>query len=371
MKLARLRLGGHVDRYVGSLFLASYATALLLVVGLAVILDMASHIDYFEPWPDGSAAPATLILRYYLLNVPFLFLQVAPFVTVTAALFTASRLVKSNEVVAVLGAGASAHRLLLPLLAGATLAAVGMFGLREGATNWLGYERDGLREALDEKRWDRVYDHVWLRTDDGAVVRMDQFRPSTGSPPRAEGLGLIVVRLVDGRWIEQVATRATWAVRDEGPGWLLTGGLLREEEGDGTSRPVTWLEDVEFTPDDVLAAWRGREQPLELSFSEVLELCQRDPDNQELQTLLQYHLTFPLANLVLLLVTVPFMMSHRRSRGAESLAASALMCVAYFGVDFIARSLGMEGVLGPMVASWLPVLLFGSLGAVVFEGMSS
>ena len=48
------------------------------------------------------------------------------------------------------------------------------------------------------------------------------------------------------------------------------------------------------------------------------------------------------------------------------------MCVAYFCTDFLSRSLGMGDLfLSPMLAAWLPILLFGCLGAVFYESMSS
>ena len=39
--------------------------------------------------------------------------------------------------------------------------------------------------------------------------------------------------------------------------------------------------------------------------------------------------------------------------------------------DFICRSLGMDGTLSPLMASWLPVLVFGSLGAAFVHTMRS
>src|SRR5215831_8901781 len=84
-----LRIGGRLDRYVGGLFVSSYATAFLLVVGLFLILDMATNLDdYVESWPGGGHVPTFLIGRYYLLDIPFLFLQIAPFVTLVAGPFT-------------------------------------------------------------------------------------------------------------------------------------------------------------------------------------------------------------------------------------------------------------------------------------------
>ena len=39
-----------------------------------------------------------------------------------------------------------------------------------------------------------------------------------------------------------------------------------------------------------------------------------------------------------------------------------LLCVAYFSVDFVTRSMGLSGDLSPLMSAWLPVLFFGALG---------
>ena len=97
----------------------------------------------------------------------------------------------------------------------------------------------------------------------------------------------------------------------------------------------------------------------------------RDPDNPVYRTLWQYHLTFPLANLVLLLVGLPMMMRHERGAGAEGLAKGLMLCLVFFAADFVCRNLGVQGALDPILSSWLPVVFFGSLGIVLFESMQT
>jgi hypothetical protein len=83
MKSRALTIGGRIDRYVATLFLSSYATATLLVVGLFLVLDLASNLDeYIEPFKNGASKPWILIVRFYLLQIPFLFLQVGLFASV-------------------------------------------------------------------------------------------------------------------------------------------------------------------------------------------------------------------------------------------------------------------------------------------------
>ena len=124
-----------------------------------------------------------------------------------------------------------------------------------------------------------------------------------------------------------------------------------------------------FTPEEVLLLDKGRQRAMELSFGELQRLSRQDPGNVAYQTLLQYHLTFPLANLVLLLVALPRMVGRERGRALEGLVEGCLLCIFYFCLDFVTRALGMEGSLSPLFASWLPVLSFGSLGAVLLEAM--
>lgn len=365
-------IGGRIDRYVGSAFLWSYATAFLVVVGLVFLIDMAANVDdLLEGNGDGSRQPIGLILRFYALNLPFLFLQSGPFVTLTAGLFTVTRLLRHSEIAACLSAGISARRVMGPVFVGGALAAVAMFGLREWASHTVIHKRDAVLTKLESRESERVFEDLWVRDLAGNVARLDEFRPATGDPPIAEIRGLRgTVRQV-GRMVNIDAERAVYTSRGNGEGWRLVNGIRYEGGANRAESEVEWLEEIEFSPAVAVSFHRARTNPLELSFSEALELGRRDPDNVVYQTLMQYHLTFPLANLVLLLVGIPLLMRHERARGVEGLARALLLCVFYFGADFIFRNLGIGGSLDPLLAGWTPVLLFGSLGIVLFDSMRS
>ena len=373
--ISRRRLApfGRLDRYVASLFVSSYATSLLIVLGLFFVMDMASNLDrYLQPWPDGTKVPTSTILRFYALNVPFLFLQSAPFVTLTAGMFTIVRLLKSNEIEACLAAGISARRTLLPVFLGGLVVASFVFGLREWMSVSLVPKRDAIRYMLTEKQHERVYTKLWLRDLNGSVVRLGEFRPAVGEPPVAEVRDLRAILRDKRGTISIEADRAVWANREGGPAWHLEGGVRKiVGEEARTLQSVEWLDGFEFTPEMALTFQRNLSNPLELSFAEARSLALRDPDNVVYQTLLQYHLTFPLANLVLLLIGVPLLLRHDRGSGAEGLAKGLLLCVFFFGFDFVFRNLGIQGDLDPLVASWAPLILFGSVGVVLYDSIAT
>lgn len=366
----RLVIGGRLDRYVLEHFVSSYATALLLVVGIFFIFDLASNIDDFlEPMRDGSSIPGLVIARYYLLNLPYRFLEVGPFVTLIAGMFTVNRIQKKNEVVAVLGAGVSVQRLLMPIFFGGLVAALGMFGTREWVSEFVAEKRDTYRDVLVHKRPVRVYEQLFLNDLADNTLRMGRFLPAT------RGQEAIVLdfeanlRTSEG-WTHITAEEALW----DGSGWTLTGGLrsvLDRRQERRSSERVERVEGLGFDPFLALTVRRANDAPLELSFAEAEEMLSRDPDDVRYQTTWHYLLTFPLANLVLLLVGLPVMLTHERGGGSERLALGMLLCIFYFAVDFVFRNLGYEGALSPLLAAWIPILTVGSLGIVLLDGIRS
>lgn len=375
-----LPIGGRLDRYVLGHFVQSYLTAMLLMTGLFMVIDMASNLDdYLETWEDGSTAPATVLLQYYVLNLPYLFLQVAPFVTLVAGMFTVSKLLKAREVTAVLSAGVSARRMLLPVFASGVVLALGMFALREALGYGLASRRDTLRFILQERSLEERYDDLVVLETSGAHVFLNTYFPATdgSGPPRIEGLKGILRSdrgFAVSKYIRTDAEAAHWSEADRT--WLLEGGTrttidLENTVGALESVPTPTLDGYLFTPELALTYKRAQDAPLELTFSEVQELMRRDPDDTSYQTLWHYHLTFPLANVILLLVGIPLMFNYERGKGSERIAIGGMLCVFYYAADFVFRTLGIKGQLSPLLSAWVPVLIFGAIGVMLYDALKS
>ncbi|MDA1265507.1 MAG: LptF/LptG family permease [Planctomycetota bacterium] len=366
----RFALGGRLDRYVLAHFVSCYVLAACVLVGLFVIVDASGNV---EKWMEASdkGPPATLveIASFYLMSLPYILLQVGPFVTLMASMFTVNKLLKKNELSPILSAGVSAHRMLLPVYLGAVLLGLGMVGLREACGRWVAMPRDALHAKLTQRHTELLHRGVIVRHLDGSWAIFDEFRPlpPDGGGPSVTGLTVRLRR--DGEFTKVEADEARW----DGRGWSLQGGLRTEliHGEDVASTEVDRLPGLELHPDLVETYRRARATPMELTFGEVDTLLHREPDKPAWATLWHYHLTFALANLILVLVGVPLMLSHERRQGAERLALGGLLCVFYFALDFVLRTLGLNGSLSPVLASWIPVLLFGSLGIFLTDSMQT
>jgi lipopolysaccharide export system permease protein len=363
---------------VGGLFLSSFATALLAMVGLFLLLEFSSKLDdYLEPWEGGGHAPLMALVEYLLWTIPGLFLQLAPFATLAAGLFTATHLQRTNETVGVLSAGTSSLSLLRPVLLGGLLVALCMVGLRERGLGICVDRKEAALDILNNQRYERTYRNILVRDQDGNVVRLARYHPGGGGEgPRGEGL-TATFQERDG-WMSIEASSARWVStadageypRDTGY-WALTDGVRHRLGREQTQEAVFRLEAASLTPTLASAAHRARADSQDLSLAEVRALERRDVNNVLYPTLRQIHLTFPLANLVLLLIGLPLVMRQPRSRAAGGIALACLACLFYFSADFVLRALGLQGSLSPLLATWLPILFFGSLGCVAFANQDT
>ncbi len=267
--------------------------------------------------------------------------------------------------------------MLLPVFASGVLLALGMFSLREAVGLGVAEERDALRDILEEKRWEAVYENLAVIEETGSVVILDYFRPSpaNGGPPRADGLVAILRTDADYGVSKYNRIDAGLAFFEDGSWRLVDGQRIRIDPEDkvdsGRHEDIETLDGYEFTPDVALTFKRAKDAPLELTFSEVQSLMERDPADTSYQTLWHYHLTFPLANVILLLVGIPLMFTYEWGRGSERMAIGGLLCVFYYAADFVFRTLGIKGQLSPLLSAWIPVLIFGAIGVMLYDSLKS
>lgn len=362
MKMKRL------DRYITGYFLSSFCVALVFMIALYTMLDAVGRIDEFVsaarqlPEEYRDSVPG-YVFRYYLLSAPYYFLQFAPFITLLAVMFTAVRLAQNNELVPIVSAGVSLFRVVAPLFIGALIVALSMVGIREFVVPRIDDVRDSLRDRLLNQRVDRTYNDILL------VAGKDHVRCQRFSPAQAQIDEMSLISREPGQSTHVNAKVAKYKMGPEGMGWYLIAGRKTVRKGEQFLPPedVTFLKGVSFTPEDLYVAYKGKEMAVELSFRQLNQLSLWAPERPDYITLLHYFLTFPLMNLILPLLGLPFVLRFERRGSSEGIGIAFLIFLVYFGIDFYMRGMGNQAILHPMVASWIPVVIFGSLGIILFD----
>jgi lipopolysaccharide export LptBFGC system permease protein LptF len=125
----------------------------------------------------------------------------------------------------------------------------------------------------------------------------------------------------------------------------------------------TTLSPAELSKVDINAALK--------SFKELRELRRKEPENDRYSVMYHTRMAYPLTNFILLFLGIPVVLGFERMSKNIFLRVgiSILICCAFFVLSYICANLGNMGILQPVLAAWIPVIVFGSLGLILFDGM--
>jgi len=369
--------GRRLDLYVAWNCLGSWLVCLLFLVGLTIIFDLISNLESMLHnleairQSTGTDYGVSTIFRWYGVWTPFLFEQIGPFVTVTAGMFAVTRLMGNNEIAPMLFCGRSLHRIMLPVfLMGIGTAGI-MVGMREYVLPALVEAKDDLFSVLHEGKVELVVEDQLFELVDGNALLVDVLRPKTDQIE-----GMVLYLREQGGYVQAfvAASHADFKERGErGPGWYLTHGR-RTDLGTDVGYDVDFLSTEvhpALHPSSLRKLLKDRRELLDLSYSDLATLVRSQPDLKAYTVYLHYHLTYPLANLVLLILALPFALRFERGSKTERVFFALVVCGAYLITDMVARQLGAKGFLHPVVAPWSPTVLFASLGAVMYDTVRS
>ena len=154
------------------------------------------------------------------------------------------------------------------------------------------------------------------------------------------------------------ADRAKWVPAKTGSDredshWLLENGRL--------------FFPSDLTNDDLTLRQSSRWLEL-MSLKEIFQLLERDkvPDRNAAILARHTRIAEPINNLILLLLGLPFILSRERNIKASA-GLALLMTGAYFAFVHVSRLVGLP----PMLAAFLPIVLFGTVAAVMLDSIKT
>ena len=162
------------------------------------------------------------------------------------------------------------------------------------------------------------------------------------------------------------AERAIWD-REAGD-WRLEGAW---RESLRKKVPVGWLERRDLTPEVLLQRSRQTIEADTQSYTGLADTMALRPNRADVRLAFHRHITYPLANLILLMLALPLAVWFERGSRVGRILVAIGLCGAYALFDLTCQSLGARGHLHPIVAAWSPTIVFGSLGVVLYGGMKT
>ncbi|MBN1509603.1 MAG: LptF/LptG family permease [Sedimentisphaerales bacterium] len=351
-----------LDRYIAVNFLVGYAIAFSVLIGLWTIIDLFVNLDEFAEHIDmGAWAIARNILTYYGLNMTLYFRDLAGVITVVAAAFSLGRMVRTNELVAMIASGVSAQRIVGPVLVLAIL----FTGL------WVVDQElliPSISDRLMRKHGDvpgQEYYRAQLIVDgNGSLIYSGRFDVKTSTFYRPM---IITRRATDhpGIWVVTGRITADNAVfNDQTGAWDLVNGVFVGTGPQDMPRPVTSYSAPNLLPKDVPIICESRHASLFSSreLSALAAQSTRIRDVAQLSSLKHFRITDPIINLTMLMVSLPVLICRDPRMMKSRIMVSFVLTATCFVVTFLCKMLATEVVIAgrvmPELWAWLPLFIF-------------
>jgi len=362
-----------LDKYVAKNFLVGYAIAFCVLIGLRIIIDLFVNIDEFTEHADLSALDVLQnIFVFYGLNSTLYFRDFAGMITVVAAAFSLGKMVRMNELVAVMASGVSLKRVIGPILGLAVLFA-GLLVIDQEVL--IPVLSDRLTRSQDDIPGEGSYG-VWFIADaKGSLICSLRFDVKTSTLHQPT---IITRKETEQPGIWRVTGRisADTAVYDAQAGqWNLTQGRFIGRDSQQSPQPVASYES-DITPKDILLRRTSRYKSLLGSWqlAALAEQRTKIKDLAQLYSQKHFRLTDPIINLVMLMVSLPILVVRDPRSMKSAIMISFALTAGCFVTTFVCKMLAAEVVFDrvmPELWAWLPVFVFLPIAFIEIDAMKT
>lgn len=357
-----------LDRYIFRTFMVPLGYCLAAFCLIYIIFDLTDNMpDFLE-----SKAALLDVVRFYLILLPSVLIYIVPVSLMLATLYSLAQLTRHNEITAMRASGVSLYRLVMPFVTTGIIASLSVmiiheylgsiaaFRSREFFTVVTKPDEPGvlIRHNIGHKNYTDHRD--WYI---GQFHSQEYFlRKVTVTQQRTNRTIQTKFNADTGQWLD-------------GRWWFTDVEIQRyNERGDPVGLPAfsARREMIEFneTPEDFLNEIKD---PEELAAHEIHGYIRshRLSDQTEARLMVDFHhrLAMPWACLIVTMIGIPFGAQTARRGAFLGVALTLGLFFAYYALMNVALAMGKKMTIDPLLAGWLPNLVFFAVGAVMIYRM--
>ncbi|MHC4749630.1 MAG: LptF/LptG family permease [Planctomycetota bacterium] len=373
-----------LDRYVAKNFLISYCIAFCVLIGMRIIIDLFMNLDEFTEHPNLDT-PAVIknVLIFYCLNSTLFFRDFAGMITVVAAAFSFGKMVRSNELVAVMASGVSLKRLIGPIVFLALLLTGVLVIDQELIIPPLA---DKLVRSHDDVPGQESYDVRFISDGKDSLICSLKFDVETSTlynptillrrETSRAGIWEVTGR-IDAEKAVYNSETGQWDLysRDPETSERVPYGLLTEKGYTKSVRQIaSYSSDI--TAKDIPVRCKSEHKTL-LSLRQLTALAAQKTkirDVAQLSSQKHFRITDPLINLVMLMISLPILVCRDPKSMKSAVMISFAVTGACFITTFVCKILATEVVFDrvmPALWAWLPVFIFLPVAFIELDSMKT
>ena len=349
-----------LDRYVFLEFWKIFVTTAIGFPILVNIIDLTDNLDKYL----GQHLSGGKIALSYLYWLPDSMFMVLPAAVLFATVFAIGGLTRHSEITAAKASGISFYRFIAPIFAGAVLATLLGLILGEVApiTNKKRMEVLQVnRASITNDRYNFAY-----AADRGRVYKIGALHLMEPSID-----GMVIERKGNGPDYPSYVISANAAKYNPSRGWILQRGAMHVIPDSVQNLTISFdsLVDRHFTeaPKQLTLTQKA---PADMGFRElgrfITSMERSGAEVNELRVERMLKIAIPVTCIVILLFGAPLATSTQRGGTAYGVGLSLATTVIFLMLIQLTKGIGGKGMIPADLAAWLPSIIFGVVGLILF-----
>ncbi|MGI9544509.1 MAG: LptF/LptG family permease [Cyclobacteriaceae bacterium] len=350
-----------IDWYILKKLLSTFIFTILIFVAVIIIIDFTEKNDEFIEHNLSFQQ----IAAYYIDFFPWIANLITPIMIFIATVFVTSKMAGHTELIAILSSGVSFRRMMIPYLIGSVLVAGVSFYL----SGWLIPESDKDRVAFLVAYTKQPFSytardvHIKVAPESYLYMRNYNNNSKTGYQ--------FTLETVQGNDVREKlsARRISW--QEDSSRWKLYSWNLRTFDGlNETIEQGNELDTVLNLTPKYFESNRFLEQALTIDElnETIADLRNRGADNVQTYVVEKY-IRFMTPFAVIILTFIGLIVSARKSRGGTGfqIALGFLIAFIYIIAFMMSREFALKGTMNPLLAVWMPNIIFTIVGLVMYK----
>ncbi|MCM1035724.1 MAG: LptF/LptG family permease [Bacteroides sp.] len=349
-----------LDRYIIRKFLGTYIFAIALLLAIVIMFDVNEKLDSFLKAPLRAT-----IVDYFVNFLPYFANQFSPLFVFIAVIFFTSKLAGNNEIIAMLSNGMSFRRLLRPYLFSAFIIAASTWVLGAYIIPPANVKRiDYTNTYVKNKRVD-YGSNIMLMVAPGEIAYMSRYDNISKSGSRFSLETFDSAKHLTSRL---TARRITW---DTLYSWRVHDYVIRDFDGgrEHITKGHSLDTVIPFEPRDFLIAKNDHEKMTTPDLAEYIDSQRRRGVGNIKSFEVEYHRRYAMCAAAFILTLIGMSLSSRKVKGGMgvNIGVGLVLSFSYILFMTITQSFAYSGLTSPLVAMWIPNVIYMIIGIVLYR----
>jgi len=354
-----------IDRYIIGKFLSTYFFLIVIIITIAIIFDYNEKIDKFT---QSGVSFQKIIFDFYFNFIPYFINLFSPLFVFIAVIFFTSKLADNSEIIAMKAAGISFKRLLRPymysaILIGAMTFVLGAYVIPKGNVSRVNFENTYLK-----KKKSSIAENVQLQVAPGVVAYITQFDNET-----KRGFGFSLDKFVNKQLVSRLTANIIRydTLAEKRYSWSVQQYTLREFKGmkEQITNGAHLDTIINMEPSDFFYINNQQETMTLPQLDEFVEK-QANRGAAGVSTFeVEYHKRFasPFAAIILTVIGVSLSSQKRKGGMGASIGVGLALSFTYILLQSVASTFATNAGWPPMLAVWLPNILFSIIAFYLYK----